>query len=83
VGFHGTGIITYGEALAAVFMEGYASYYPVLIKQLIDFDKVDLLVSILARDPTMAGATDASVIGFGCGNWDRFVYCVSHRHVWI
>ena len=23
VGFHGTGIVTYSEALAAVFMEGY------------------------------------------------------------
>ena len=25
VGFHGSGMITYGEALAAVFMEGYVS----------------------------------------------------------
>lgn len=27
VGFHGSGIITYGEALSAVFLEGYVYFY--------------------------------------------------------
>ena len=28
VGFHGTGIVPYREALAAVFMEGYVGSFP-------------------------------------------------------
>lgn len=49
---------------------------PIWISQLIN-EKMDFFVPIFAWHSTVAGTTDASIIGIGCRNRYWSVYCVS------
>ena len=78
VGFHGTGGITYREALAAVFMEGYVDTVTItedyVLKRL---GQMDFLRIIFARSSSMACPRHATVTRSLSRSWNWPLHCVS------
>jgi hypothetical protein len=72
VGFHGTGTVTYREALAAVFMEGYvAQPFRGCEKVIQAFEQMDFRRFIPTRSSSMARSYHATVPRPRCRSWYR------------
>ena len=76
--FHGTGIVTYREVLAAVFMEGYVTLLPRgAMRSLFEpSGQMDFRDLIIARSSSMARSHHATVSHPRCRSWYRPFHCV-------
>lgn len=79
MGFHGSGIISYREALSAVFLEGFVAIF--ILAFVLTIEQLDFLHPLDIRSPTMVGSHYAPVLGSRGRRWNWSFHCVSARHL--